>query len=980
MQSRRNEEHVELSPTVKLRSQHRVAAAEVGHHDHPYPVSHREVMDNRSPSPRGRRSYSPNTLDMSRRGVLVRDGMSGLMDGRDSHGRHLGSGSTEKARSRSPPYEQMRKRPHFGDEEIVNKKYDYVEPVGFDDGTNSRVRNVYRYDHGTSRMSKEKDHAKNRVRTVDGHVTMGQKLIPVEDFTVRRPHWLPQDLGPSLNYAETSGQLPLSSRGTDIGQYEHEKFRHRETIPSNNVTVTDSYKEDKPMFHSHDVAYSMVAASHSKEFMSSPQFKDFACTSSGIPRTEFLSSKQDDASLPVSEEYIKSSKKLTEPMGYNKYDQRTLTDSVRDPEAARRNMTLYQQRTNSPSRAEYEDYLYRKPRAIGSNNHGYPAEDLKRMMPSQSRVTYEHASIDYGPRDMSKQNILHHVVDRIDNTDDSCGNSRKGIIRDDRGLQKHISAGYMDMSRSYASMQGGEYMGSEDTHVAFRRRLPQDYEMSHFDASQNCQVSNLRSDYGFGRVAGPEFQNERVMNSPDSKYDAEQCRLGLRTKRMEDDMYSDRILKRKFLVEEDVGRASSKTIVSSKLHSPGSYGVPYDSEEQIDEDIIGLHASRTKGYGHNEYRKVGRTYDGQDHRGDLEFDDCYTSQGSLAHSQRVPIRFYKNSGKYIKGNPRLGSFNWHTSHQNDRRSNLHKQNKVWKRNEDYDEDINANDGEMTEDLVNYAEVELSEDSEEFKQLVHEAFLKYSKKLNLNQSVRRRYKEQGHAGSLFCIVCGRSYSKEFMDTQRLVTHAFMSHKVGLRAQHLGLHKAICVLLGWDSIAPPDTITWVPQVLPEAEAFAQKEDLVLWPPIVVIHNISMANNNPQEQKVVPIEGVQAFLRGKGFVGGKITMCLGRPADQSIMVVKFLGTFTGLAMAERLHKYFAENKRGRVEFQRITSNNGKSSIEEMGIQGDKLEEELLYGYTAIAEDLDKLDFHNRKWSLIKSKKEIQDLANDPVKIDER
>ncbi|PPR90519.1 hypothetical protein GOBAR_AA30159 [Gossypium barbadense] len=214
----------------------------------------------------------------------------------------------------------------------------------------------------------------------------------------------------------------------------------------------------------------------------------------------------------------------------------------------------------------------------------------------------------------------------------------------------------------------------------------------------------------------------------------------------------------------------------------------------------------------------------------------------------------------------------------------------------------------------------------------------------------------------------------MDTQRLVTHAFMSHKVGLRAEHLGLHKAICVLLGWDSIAPPDTITWVPQVLPEAEALAQKEDLVLWPPIVVIHNISMANNNPQEQKVVPIEGVQAFLRDKGFVGGKITVCLGRPADQSVMVVKFLGTFTGLAMAERLHKYFVENKRGRKEF---TSKN--KGDEEMGKPGEG-EEQLLYGYMGVSEDLDKLDFHNRKWSVVKSKKEILDLANDPVKTDER
>ncbi|KAE8669871.1 hypothetical protein F3Y22_tig00112215pilonHSYRG00156 [Hibiscus syriacus] len=181
--------------------------------------------------------------------------------------------------------------------------------------------------------------------------------------------------------------------------------------------------------------------------------------------------------------------------------------------------------------------------------------------------------------------------------------------------------------------------------------------------------------------------------------------------------------------------------------------------------------------------------------------------------------------------------------------------------------------------------------------------------------------------------------------------------------------------YNSIAPPDTVTWVPQVLPEAEALAQKEDLVLWPSMVVIHNISMANNNPQEQKVVPIEGVQAFLSDKGFVGGKITVCLGRSADQSIMVVKFLGTFTGLATAERLHKYFVENKHGRIEF--TSKNNGENSIEEMG---DNLEEQLLYGYMAISEDLDKLDFHNRKWSVVKSKKEILDLANDPVKTDER
>ncbi|GAV79409.1 LOW QUALITY PROTEIN: hypothetical protein CFOL_v3_22874, partial [Cephalotus follicularis] len=216
------------------------------------------------------------------------------------------------------------------------------------------------------------------------------------------------------------------------------------------------------------------------------------------------------------------------------------------------------------------------------------------------------------------------------------------------------------------------------------------------------------------------------------------------------------------------------------------------------------------------------------------------------------------------------------------------------------------------------------------------------------------------------------------TQRLVTHAFMSHKVGLGAEHLGLHGAICVLLRWNTVVPHDTITWVPYVLPDAEASAQKEDLILWPPLVVIHNISMSNNNPVV-KVVAIEGIEAFLRCKGFVGGKIKVCLGKPADQSIMVVKFLGTFTLLGMAERLHQYFAENNRERIEFERKTYNGKSNDKWEAGIQGDEVEQ-LPYGCVGVAEDLDRLDFHTKKYSVVKRKKEIQDLANAPVKLDDR
>ena len=64
------------------------------------------------------------------------------------------------------------------------------------------------------------------------------------------------------------------------------------------------------------------------------------------------------------------------------------------------------------------------------------------------------------------------------------------------------------------------------------------------------------------------------------------------------------------------------------------------------------------------------------------------------------------------------------------------------------------DGNTSEDQLNLAELESSEESEEFKEVVHKFFLEYSKKLNVNSSVQRRYKALGKAGSLFCIACGR----------------------------------------------------------------------------------------------------------------------------------------------------------------------------------------------------------------------------------
>ncbi|XVF19758.1 hypothetical protein REPUB_Repub11eG0138400 [Reevesia pubescens] len=258
-----------------------------------------------------------------------------------------------------------------------------------------------------------------------------------------------------------------------------------------------------------------------------------------------------------------------------------------------------------------------------------------------------------------------------------------------------------------------------------------------------------------------------------------------------------------------------------------------------------------------------------------------------------------------------------------------------------------------------------EHSKEFKQLIHDAFVKFVKALNENPAQRRKYTEKGEAETLKCCVCG-SKSKEFVNTPSLVMHAFTSPTVQHRVDHLGLHKALCVLMGWDSMAASNSL-WVQKTLPDAEALAMKDDLVVWPPVVILHNSSIATTNSDDRIIVSIEELEAFLREMGFYRGISKVCRGKPANQSIMIVIFHGTFSGLQEAERLHKLYAENKHGRAEFQQVNC----SSRETWKASPDKVED-VLYGYLAIAGDLDKLDFETKSRSVVKSKKEIYAIAD--------
>ncbi|CAL0321968.1 unnamed protein product [Lupinus luteus] len=268
-----------------------------------------------------------------------------------------------------------------------------------------------------------------------------------------------------------------------------------------------------------------------------------------------------------------------------------------------------------------------------------------------------------------------------------------------------------------------------------------------------------------------------------------------------------------------------------------------------------------------------------------------------------------------------------------------------------------------------------EDSKEFKQLVQNAFFKFVKLLNENPAQRRKYTDQGVADTLRCTLCG-SESKEFPNIHSLAMHAFNSTKAQRRTEHLGFHKALCLLLGWSDTAGSDGL-WVKKLLPEVETSNLKNDLIIWPPVVLVHNSSIAHHDLEKRMTVSIEGLQAILKGMGFGDGKTKVSRGKPGNFSILIVTFKATFSGLQEAKQLHKFYADHKHGRTELQQISDGRGlKDSNETQYVPGN--EESVLYGYLGNAQDLDKLDFESKKHSVVKSKKEIQAIADANLTAD--
>ncbi|XP_057484536.1 uncharacterized protein LOC130770911 [Actinidia eriantha] len=731
--------------------------------------------------------------------------------------------------------------------------------------------------------------------------------------------------------------LLLPSRKLNISCHKDESLRSQDPLPADKLSARELYKqEDISKFYSREEKHPVYSSDTFHCVLPSSQSKASTTVPFGSSMDDFRHSCGDGFPVPSDGLNI-SSGTLTEPITREAYTHISHLNSSRDLTVWLEDATNFRQvQYSSPIDGTHGDYSYPEVRSEKSE-----------VTAPTDKLYGKQASVqdDYGHQDLLGPRIVEPITDRIVLRESSC---REHLI-EGRLWDRHYYAeeqpisNYLDAARSsYASEKDGECL--------VHRSIDDEYEREVYPGHENIY---LREDHVYGRDAGLQSDEERLHMLLTREYDPGLD--GIDDYHQEGCASEDLDLleqpKRKLDVEKILSRKNLRSKFSSNRKFSG----------QI-HDVM----SNKPLFNSARFRNIKRT--SNEMVGHRNPNSIASGKPSVCNPRHLKTRVSD-----IK--KRLGPVRPVPQHIPQSPVKKYKKHKILRGNEE-----GLNESTHSEEKAplkgNHLPVKSgpSEKSEDFKQLVQGAFFKFVKHLHENPALRRKFKEQGKAGSLKCSVCG-SNSEEFLDTESLVRHACTAPRAGFRAQHLGLHKALCSLMGWQSAEILNS-QWVCQLLPDAETVAHKEDLIIWPPIVVFHNSSIRNTNPDAQ-IISTEMLEAILRDMGF-GAKIKVCRGKPANQSIMVVKFNSTLSGLQEAEKLHKFYANNKHGRMEFQQINPNGSSSSDGETQKTSANKVEHLLYGYLGIAEDLDKLHFETKKWFYVKSKKGIQEMADAPLKTE--
>lgn len=252
-----------------------------------------------------------------------------------------------------------------------------------------------------------------------------------------------------------------------------------------------------------------------------------------------------------------------------------------------------------------------------------------------------------------------------------------------------------------------------------------------------------------------------------------------------------------------------------------------------------------------------------------------------------------------------------------------------------------------------------------------SFLLMVKLIYDNANLKRSYLAEGKQGRLQCLACNRT-SKECPDMHSLIMHAYNSDSADSLVEHLAFHKALCVLMGWNYLTPPDHSKSY-QMLSADEATANRDDLILWPPLVIIHNTITGKRDDGRMEGLGNKAMDSYLRGIGFHGGKAKALYSRDGHLGVTLVKFASDQSGLMEAMRLAEYFEKDNHGRNGWARLQPLTlGKDDENNPDLckfdhrTGEK--KRVFYGYLGTVNDLEKVDFDFRKKITIASRSDYK------------
>ena len=733
MQCRRHEDYYVREPeNMELHVQDRL------HLDHGrYGMPRRETLDR---SPRLRRSLSPHRFGGSRREV----GLVHRVDNTERRGGdwHLRTGRNNDIGLSSHSYGQSRKVLNYEEGFLHNDHRQHSdlqqvspEPRRFSADNDEVVdyKHDVRYRHGDLRIRKEREIIEGRWSDGRGQRLTDQEFLAIEEGNGMGSYNSHPGIGSTAVHKDFFPS-PLSL-AVDMRSLDNERLKFRNHGVSDKPQVTDSQEaQEGQRFNSRNIGYAASSGFYSRGNESS---------SSGPLTSQCLESYRDGHYFQISDEFsTRNHGDIVDPIEFNSYGKRTLVDTAIDLQGGKRNLTPHQRGKNSP-RGEHGSYFYSKPERTVNNSNEDPSRVVQKI--TQTRGYVDHASTvvsDHG--DFSRTKVANTSMLRLQKADDSYANYRTGIALDHYRLRKQTALDYPDIGPSTEEINDdNEYAGAGSIYPDVGR-VTQDYERSHINHSQYGQTSYATTDHGPEREVGSYYLKERLHRSNMSKCDGEVYRSTERVQRMTKgvrtyNLREDHMQKRKYF-EEDMNLLDHR-IATSRENAPSRLVDLYDSGEQWrDDGNDRRYISKKAGFDHNKYKKPNTKYNRHN------FADSHESYSD--HAQK-----YKSGSKNMKGNKKYGPSSWIKSQNVDHRNSLHKPFKSWKKTEGNDY-TRVNDDGLSDDLVITTESEPPEDSEEFKQLVHEAFLKCSKMLNMNPSVRKKYKEQGNAGSLYCIICGR----------------------------------------------------------------------------------------------------------------------------------------------------------------------------------------------------------------------------------